>query len=83
VLSPDGSRLFVSSNGPGGMGMAMEGGEHAEHEAEGHHAEHHAASDTKAWDTGTVAVIDTATGELVKMIPVGRNTTGIGAPGAR
>ena len=67
ALSPDGRHLFISSNGPGGMamgGMAEE--EHAMHE------DHHAR-------TGTLTVLDTADGSVVKVLEMGANTTGLGA----
>lgn len=76
VLSPDGRLLFVSNNGPGGMGMAMGGGDHAMHHPE-------AETPEPAYDTGTVVVVDVATGEVVEVIPVGANATGIGAPAGR
>lgn len=68
ALSPDGRHLFISSNGPGGMQMgemAMEGGADM-------HAAHRAA-------TGTVTVLDTRDGSVVKVLEMGENATGLGA----
>ena len=64
ALSPDGRYLFVSSNGPGGMVM---GGD-AAHEMHG----------PERASTGTVTVIDTADGSVVKVLEMGSNTTGVG-----
>lgn len=75
ALSPDGRYLLVSNNGPGGMGMDM-GGDHAAHHPEG-------GAPGGGYNTGTVVVVDTASGEIVRVIPVGRNATGIGAPSGR
>lgn len=77
VLSPDGRFLFVSNNGPGGMGMAM-GGEGMDHAAM-----QHDMGDGPTFDTGTVAVIDLDSGEVVKMIVVGSNATGLGVRAPR
>lgn len=76
ALSPDGRLLFVSNNGPGGMGM-----DHGEmdHGAMDHGAMDHDAMDEVSYDTGTVAVIDLDSGAVVKVIPLGANTTGLGA----
>ncbi len=78
VLSPDGHLLFVSNNGPGGMQMDMGGG--MDHSAMDHAAMGHSAmeEDAVSYDTGTVAVIDLDTGEVVKVIEVGGNATGLG-----
>lgn len=75
ALSPDGTLLFVSNNGPGGMAM-----DHGDAPMD-HAAMDHAAHDMggPSYDTGTVAVIDLASGEVVKVIPVGMNATGLGA----
>ena len=69
ALSPDGRYLFVSSNGPGGMSMGggddMGGGmaDHAGHEGA---------------MTGTLTVLDTRDGSIVKVLEMGTNTTGVG-----
>lgn len=78
ALSPDGRLLFVSSNGPGGMAM---GGGDADHAAMDHAEMGHemATGGAPTYETGTVAVIDLLSGEVVKMIPVGTNATGLGA----
>lgn len=68
AVSPDGRYLFISSNGPGGMQMGemeMEAG----HDM---HAAHRAS-------TGTVTVLDTRDGSVVKVLEIGENTTGLGA----
>ena len=66
AVSPDGRHLFISSNGPGGMQMGgMDTGEDM-------HAGHQAA-------TGTVTVLDTRDGTVVKVLEMGANTTGLGA----
>lgn len=68
ALSRDGRHLFISSNGPGGMQMGemeMEAG----HDM---HAEHRAA-------TGTLTVLDTRDGSVVKVLEMGENATGLGA----
>ena len=80
VISPDGTLLFISSNGPGGMqmgGMEMGGMDHEEmdHEAMGHEGMDHGQS----YDTGTVTVLDTRDGSVVKVLEMGNNTTGVGA----
>jgi DNA-binding beta-propeller fold protein YncE len=77
ALSSDGRWLFVSNNGPGGMGMAMGGG-HAGHEDSAAMAGNGAEG-----GGGTVVVVDRVAGEIVKVIAVGRNATGIAAPGRR
>lgn len=81
ALSPDGRLLFVSNNGPGGMGMDH-GDEASDHADMDHAAMGHDAAEP-SYETGTVAVIDLDTGRLVKMIPVGTNTTGLGARNPR
>lgn len=68
ALSPDGRHLFISSNGPGGMQMGemeMEAG----HDM---HAAHRAS-------TGTLTVLDTRDGSVVKVLEMGENATGVGA----
>ncbi|UCC25662.1 MAG: YncE family protein [Gemmatimonadales bacterium] len=69
AVSPDGRFLFVSSNGPGGMAMDPE---HEMHEGEEHGAMHPA-------ETGTITVLDTSDGTVVKVLEMGTNTTGVGA----
>jgi DNA-binding beta-propeller fold protein YncE len=66
VLSPDGRYVFVSNNNLKDAGHAMHGG-----------GQQPTAS-TKG-GAGTVVVIDARTNEIVKVIEVGRNATGIGA----
>ncbi|MEQ9570208.1 MAG: YncE family protein [Longimicrobiales bacterium] len=80
ALSPDGRFLFVSNNGPGGMGMDH-GDDAMDHADMDHDDMDH--TDAPTYETGTVAVIDLDTGRLVKMIPVGTNTTGLGARNPR
>jgi YVTN family beta-propeller protein len=58
-VTPDGRRVFISSNNTGG-GMDMSGG------ADGHEM------------PGYVVVIDTATQEVVGVVEVGANATGVG-----
>jgi hypothetical protein len=87
ALSSDGRYLFVSSNGPGGMtmgGMAMGAGEHgaAEEHREGHdeggeHDDDADGADAPA-ETGSLTVIDTRDGSVVKVLEMGANTTGVG-----
>lgn len=81
ALSPDGRLLFVSNNGPGGMQMDM-GGAGMDHSAMDH-AAMAGGDDAPSYDTGMVAVIDLDSGELVKMIAVGGNATGLGARAPR
>lgn len=69
VISPDGRYMFVTSNGPG-VAMDMGGGmSHDDHETH--------APDPKI-ETGTLAVIDLETHEVVRVLEMGQNTTGIG-----
>lgn len=77
ALSPDGRLLFITNNGPGGMAMGPDAMDHAAmaHEEMQHEV---AAEAAPTFDTGTVAVIDLDSGQLVKMIPVGQNATGLG-----
>ena len=73
AISLDGRHLFVTSNGPGGMqmgGMEMSGGEMD-------HSMHH-GGEAKA-DTGTVTILDTRDGSVVKVLEMGSNTTGVGS----
>jgi DNA-binding beta-propeller fold protein YncE len=70
ALSPDGRYLFVSSNGPGGMDMGGGGGAMA-----GNMADHGAHGGPA---TGTLTVIDTRDGSVVKVLEMGANTTGVG-----
>jgi YVTN family beta-propeller protein len=78
ALSPDGRLLFVSSNGPGGMAMGPEAMDHAAMDHAGMQHEM-VGGEGPTFDTGTVAVIDLDSGEVVKMIAVGTNATGLGA----
>jgi len=75
AISPDGRYLFISSNGPGGMdmgGMPMGGAEPAmDHAAMGHEMPEMAT-------TGTLTVIDLSTHQVVKVLEMGENATGIG-----
>ncbi|MDT8369867.1 MAG: hypothetical protein RQ745_11705 [Longimicrobiales bacterium] len=69
-------RLFVTSNGPSGMQMgemSMGGAAATEsmHDAMGHGG--------KRPTTGTLTVIDLATLEVIGVLEMGENTTGIGA----
>jgi len=85
ALSADGTRLFISSNGPGGMQMG--GGDNAaEHDAADHTGMDHGEMDHAGMehaspagtDTGTLAVLDTATGDVLRVLEMGSNTTGVG-----
>jgi len=68
ALSRDGRHLFVSSNGPGGMDMGGDdvGGGMADHSG-------HAGA-----MTGTLTVLDTRDGSIVKVLEMGTNATGVG-----
>ncbi len=73
AISPDGRYLFISSNGPGGMDMGempMAGGA-MDHAAMGHEMPEMAK-------TGTLTIIDLSTHQVVKVIEMGENATGIG-----
>lgn len=71
VISPDGRFLFISSNGPGGMDMSG-GMSHETHEAGA------ASPEAPAVETGTLTVVDLASHEVVRVLEMGENTTGIG-----
>lgn len=94
ALSPDGTRLFVTNNGPGGMAMgpeAMGGGmDHSgmdhgdmDHGNMDHGAMDHEGMDHGDDDGGSVVVIDLVSGEIVAVIEMGPNATGIGAAASR
>lgn len=68
ALSRDGRHLFISSNGPGGMQM----GEMEMDAGHDMHAAHRAA-------IGTLTVLDTRDGTVVKVLEMGENATGLGA----
>lgn len=77
LFAPHGStiadgKLFVTSNGPGGMQMGDMAGEPMDHAAMGHDS-----GDMPT--TGTVTVIDLETLDVVGVIEMGANTTGIGS----
>ena len=78
AISPDGRWLFVSGNGPGGMqmDMGMGGGDHADMD---HGAMDHGAMNHEAPTTGTLVVVDLQAGSVAKVLPMGENTTGVGA----
>ena len=70
VFSPDGTRAFVSSNNKADhMSAAMPG--HEDHAM-------HGASDTV---NGNVTVVDLRTYEVLKVLELGRNVTGMGIAG--
>ncbi len=77
LFAPHGStiadgKLFVSSNGPGGMSMpGMSGGE-MDHAAMGHDM-----GDRP--ETGTLTVFDLVSGEVLAVLELGANATGIGS----
>jgi len=72
------------NHGPDGMGDAA-----MDHGAMAHGMMDHGAMDhgdheaSVSYENGTVAVVDLASGEVVAMIPVGKNATGIGAASPR
>lgn len=69
AVSADGRRVYISSNNLGtDHGMPGHGGDEAGGDAPGGHPDR---------TTGTVVVIDTETDEIVEVIRVGRNATGI------
>jgi DNA-binding beta-propeller fold protein YncE len=85
ALGADGTTLYITSNGPGGMSMSM-GSDHGDagHGAGGHDEGHHGDGHGEGGpETGTVTVVDLAAGTVVKVVPVGRNATGIGTAGPR
>ncbi|HEX2166963.1 MAG TPA: beta-propeller fold lactonase family protein [Longimicrobiales bacterium] len=65
ATSPDGRYVYVSNNNTGQT-----------HQMSGEQAEHAAPATSSG--NGTVVVIDTATREIVSVIEVGRNASGIG-----
>jgi DNA-binding beta-propeller fold protein YncE len=71
-ISPDGRHLFISSNGPGG-GMAMD-----DHEAHDHPPTAPAEARESTARTGTLTIIDLETHQVVKVIELGGNATGVG-----
>lgn len=77
VLSSDNKYLFVTNNNMimnmGGMGDKQDHGEHGNH---GSHSNHEKMDMAKP---GMVTIVDTETLEIVKVIPVGMNPTGIGS----
>jgi len=80
LYAPHGStivdgKLFVSSNGPGGMSMPGMGGGAMDHAAMGHGDMEMA----DAPEVGTVTVFDLATGEVLAVLEMGTNATGIGS----
>lgn len=78
VLSPDGRYVFISNTNVredhSMMGM--------DHSAHGAHAAHTPAAPVRG-GLGSVAVIDVATREIVQVVEMGNNTTGMGAPTRR
>jgi len=80
LYAPHGStiadgKLFVTSNGPGGMSMPGMGGGAMDHAAMGHEGMEMADRP----ETGNVTVFDIATGEVLAVIDMGTNATGIGS----
>ena len=81
LIRSDGRYLFVSSSGPGGMqvGQTLAGGAHHDMDhGHDHGPEHGHHERGEGRQVGTLAVIDIATGEVVRILEMGRNTTGIG-----
>ena len=77
VLSPDGRYVFISNtNLREDHSMMAMGGDHAAHAA-------HAPAAPVRGGLGSVAVIDVASGEIVEVVEMGNNTTGMGAPTRR
>lgn len=70
VLSSDNKYLFVTNNN---MKMNMNMGDMAHHDSNSHSGHEEMAK------PGMVTVVDTETLEIVKVIPVGMNPTGIGS----
>jgi len=87
LFAPHGStiadgKLFVTSNGPGGMQMGDMSAEPMDPADMDHSDMDHAAMGHEAGDmptTGTVTVIDLETLDVVGVIEMGANTTGIGS----
>lgn len=84
TISPDGKYVFISNNNlPGGMMMMMgskKDDEHAGHQMEDEHAGHQMDMDKKDEEEkpGSMVVIDTETNEIVKVIELEFNPTGVG-----
>ncbi len=81
VLSSDGKYLFVTNSNMKMM-MDMGGGMDDDKQDHGGHGDHGSHSNHGEMDMakpGMVTVIDTETLEIVKVIPVGMNPTGIGS----
>jgi len=81
LIRSDGRYLFVSSSGPGGMqvGQTLAGGAHHDMDhGHDHGPEHDHHEPGEGRQVGTLAVIDVTTGEVVRILEMGRNTTGIG-----
>lgn len=77
VLSPDGRYVFISNtNLREDHSMMAMGGDHAAHAA-------HTPAAPVRGGVGSVTVIDVASGEIVKVVDMGNNTTGMGAPTRR
>jgi YVTN family beta-propeller protein len=80
VLSPDGRYVFISNtNVREDHSMMAMGGDHSAHAA---HGAHTPAAPVRG-GLGSVAVIDVATREIVEVVEMGNNTTGMGAPTRR
>ena len=71
VVSPDGRFVYISNNNLSDAGHAMHGAAPAPAAAQ--------PAPAKPAGTGTVVVIDTGTQEIVSVIPVGHNASGMGA----
>lgn len=77
VLSSDNKYLFVTNNNMiMNMGGMDDKKDHSEHGNHGSHSNHEEMEMAKP---GMVTVVDTKTLEIVKVIPVGMNPTGIGS----
>lgn len=80
VLSPDGRFVFISNtNVREDHSMMAMGGDHSAHAA---HGAHTPAAPVRG-GLGSVAVIDVASREIVEVVEMGNNTTGMGAPTRR